>query len=67
MDIKTLNDNLNETKNNLSQLVKKEGTTLMTKDIAEVIYSDPNIKANEVFVEMHNTSFLNTLIAIVHK
>jgi len=39
-DIKALNDNMNETKNNLNQLVKKDGTTLMTKDIAEVIYSD---------------------------
>ena len=39
-DIKALNDNMNETKNNLNQLVKKDGTTLMTKDVAEVIYSD---------------------------
>ena len=44
-DIKTLNDNLNEVKNELNQLTKKDGTTLMTKDLSDVIHSDPNIKA----------------------
>jgi len=67
LDIKALNDNLNEVRNNLNQLVKKDGTTLVTKDISEVIYSDPNIKAEEMFVELHHTQFLSTLIAIVHK
>lgn len=66
-DIKTLNDNVNETKNELNQLVKKDGTTLLTKDISDVIHSDPNIKAESLFVEVHNTHFLNTVIAIVHK
>lgn len=66
-DIKALNDNLNETKNALNQLVKKDGTTLMTKDIAEVIYSDANLKPDEVFVERQNSNFLSTLIVIVNK
>ena len=66
-DIKQLNDNLNETRNSLNQLVKKDGTTLMTKDVAEVIYSDNNIKPEENFVELHKSTFLSTLIAIVHK
>lgn len=66
-DIKALNDTLNETKNALNQLVKKDGTTLMTKDIAEVIYSDANLKPDEVFVERQNSNFLSTLIVIVNK
>lgn len=67
MDIKTLNDNLNEVKNQLNQLVKKDGSTLMTKDISDVIYGDPNIKPEECFVELHNTTFLSTLVLICHK
>ena len=66
-DIKTLNDNVNETKNELNQLVKKDGTTLLTKDISDVIHSDPNIKAEQLFVEVHKTQFLSTVVAIVHK
>ena len=66
-DIKTLNDNVNETKNELNQLVKKDGTTLLTKDISDVIHSDPNIKAEQLFVEVHKTQFLSTIVAIVHK
>ncbi len=66
-DIKTLNDNMNEVKNELNQLVKKDGTTLLTKDISDVIHSDPNIKAENMFVEVHKTQFLSTVIVIVHK
>ena len=47
--------------------MKKDGSTLMTKDIAEVIYSDPNLKAEDLFVELHHSQFFTTLIAIVHK
>lgn len=66
-DIKTLNDNLNEVKNELNQLVKKDGTTLLNKDISDVIHSDPNIKADELFVEVHKTTFLSTVVVILHK
>jgi len=66
-DIKALNDNMNEVKNELNQLVKKEGTTLLTKDISDVIHSDPNIKADAMFVEVHKTQFLSTIVAIIHK
>lgn len=66
-DIKILNDNMNETKNELNQLVKKDGTTLLTKDISDVIHSDPNIKAEAMFVEVHKTQFLSTVVAIIHK
>lgn len=47
--------------------MKKDGTTLVTKDISDVIHSDPNIKAEQMFVEVHKTQFLSTVIAIVHK
>lgn len=66
-DIKTLNDNLNEVKNELNQLVKKDGTTLLNKDISDVIHSDPNIKADELFVEVHKTTFLSTVVVVLHK
>jgi len=62
-----LNDNLNEVKNELNQLVKKDGTTLLNKDISDVIHSDPNIKADELFVEVHKTTFLSTVVVILHK
>lgn len=39
----------------------------MTKDVSDVIHSDPNIKAENLFVEVHNTHFLSTIVAIVHK
>lgn len=38
-DIKKMQDELTEVKNNYNQLVKKDGTTLLTKDIAEIIYT----------------------------
>lgn len=65
--MKTLTDNVNEVKNELNQLVKKEGTTLLTKDISDIIHSDPNIKAEAMFVEVHKTQFLSTIVAIIHK
>lgn len=60
-----MNDNLNEVKNELGQLVKKDGNSLMTKDISDVIHSDPNLKAEDHFVEIHKTNFLSTIVAIV--
>jgi hypothetical protein len=47
-------------------MVKKDGTTLMTKDVAEVIYT-ANINPDTYFVERHNSQFMSTIIAIVHK
>lgn len=66
-DIKTLNDAMNEVKNELNQLIKKDGTTLLTKDISDVIHSDPNIKAENMFVEVHKTQFLSTVVTVIHK
>jgi hydrogenase maturation factor len=65
-DIKKVQDELTEVKNNYSQLVKKDGNTLTTKDLSEVIYT-ANINPDNFFVERHNSSFLTTIIAIVHK
>ena len=39
----------------------------MTKDLSEVIYTDNNLKPEEIFVEMSNTTFLSTLLVVVHK
>ena len=47
--------------------MKKEGTTFLTKDLSEVIYTDNNLKPEEIFVEMSNTTFLSTLLVVVHK
>jgi hydrogenase maturation factor len=65
-DIKKLQDELTEVKNNYNQLVKKDGNTLLTKDLSEVIYT-ANINADHLFVEKHNTTLLSTIVAIVHK
>jgi tRNA A58 N-methylase Trm61 len=65
-DIKKLQDELTEVKNNFAQLSKKDGTTLLTKDLAEVIYSS-NIDPDKHFVEKKGSSFLTTVIAVVHK
>lgn len=66
-DIKSLNDNMTEVKNELNQLVKKDGSTLLTRDISDLIHSDANIKPEHMFVEVHKTQFLSTIVAIVHK
>jgi hypothetical protein len=65
-DIKKLQDELTEVKNNYNQLVKKDGNTLLTKDLAEVIYT-ANINPEKYFVEIHNSTFMTTVIAVVHK
>jgi Zn-dependent M32 family carboxypeptidase len=66
-DIKTLNDDLNEVRNNLNQYVKKEGSSYLQKDISEDIYGDTNLKPEHYFVEVHNSQFLCSLIVILHK
>ena len=52
-DIKQLNDDLNEVRNNLNQYVKKEGSSFLQKDISDVIYADTNLKPELFFVEVH--------------
>ena len=54
-DLKKLIDELTEVRNTYNQLVKKDGTTYMTKDIAEVIYGDPNLKPEDHFPEYHSS------------
>ena len=66
-DIKQLNDDLNEVRNNLNQYVKKEGTSFLQKDIAEVIYSDTNLKPENYFVEVHQSQFLTSIVVILNK
>ena len=65
-DIKKLQDEQTEVKNQYTQLVKKDGATLLTKDLGEVIYT-ANINPDLYFVERHNSSFLSTVIAVVNK
>lgn len=66
-DIKALNDQLTETKNNLGQLVKKEGTTLMSKDLSEVIHSATNLSTKDCFGDLNKSTFLTTLVVVLHK
>jgi hypothetical protein len=65
-DIKRMQDELTEVKNNYNQLVKKDGTTLLTKDVGEVIYTS-NINPDQYFVERHGSKNFSTLVTIVHK
>lgn len=66
-DIKKQQDELNEVKNTFAQLSKKEGTTLLTRDLAEVIYSATNIDPDKHFVEKKGSKVLSTIVAVVHK
>lgn len=66
-DVKKLQDDLTEVKNNYSQMFKKEGTTFLTKDLSETIYTATNINPKDYFVELHGFSNFQTLIAVVHK
>lgn len=54
-------------RNNLNQYAKKEGSSFLQKDIAEIIYSDTNLKPENFFVEVHNSQFLASLVIIMHK
>ena len=65
-DIKKLQDEQTEVKNQYNALVKKDGSTLLTKDISEVIYT-ANINPDTYFVERHTSKFFSTLICIIHK
>ena len=66
-DIKVLNDDLNEVKNNLAAISKKDGTSYMTKDISEEIYGDQQIKPQDFFIEVHGSQFLSTVIVVLHR
>ena len=65
-DIKRLQDEWTEAKNNYNQLAKKEGTNFLTKDLSEAIYT-ANINADAIFFENSKSEFLTTIIAVVHK
>lgn len=64
-DLKKMQDELNETRNHYNAIAKKEGTTYLTKDIGEIIYTSP-VSPN-IFVEKEGSEHFATLIAIVHK
>ncbi len=65
-DIKKLQDEYTEARNNYNAIAKKDGSNFLTKDLSEVIYT-ANLNTEAVFVEKHNSDFLTTVIAIVHK
>ena len=67
-DVKKQTDELTEAKNNLAALTKgKEGGSYFVQDLGELIYHNERLNPNHYFVEKHNTEFLATMIAIVHK
>jgi len=66
-DIKKQQDELNEVKNTFAQMSKKEGTTLLTRDLSEVIYSASSLDPEKHFVEKKGSKILSTIIAVVHK
>ena len=66
-DVKKVQDDLIEARNNLAQLVKKEGSNFLTQDISEAIYTAPRLEPRNVFVEILGSSAFSTVVAIVHK
>ena len=66
-DIKKLQDELTEHRNNYSQLVKKEGNNFLTQDISEAIYTKVQLNVQENFVEKLGSETFATVIAIVHR
>jgi len=69
-DIKKLQDEMTEAKNNLAQLTKKDGTNFLTQDISEAIYSNTSLNPNQSFIEKmssQGSEMFVTLIAIVNK
>lgn len=66
-DIKKMQDELQEHRNNYAQLSKKEGNNFLTQDISEPIYTKGNLNAADLFVEMKGSETFGTVIAIVHK
>lgn len=65
-DIKKLQDEYTESRNNFNAVSKKDGNNFLTKDLNEVIYT-ANLNTDALFVEKHSSEFLTTVIAIVHK
>ncbi len=63
-DIKKQLDDFNETKQAYAHLARQEGTNFVTKDLSEVIYGKVS---KDLFVETSETSFLASMIAVVHK
>lgn len=66
-DVKRVQDELTEARNNLASLVKKEGSNFLTQDISEAIYTKPKFEPQSYFVEMCGSEAFTTLVAIVHK
>jgi V-type H+-transporting ATPase subunit C len=67
-DIKKIQDELTEARNNHAQLVKKEGNSFLTQDISGAIYSSAkNIDPKKFFVETIGSEMFATVIAVVNK
>jgi hypothetical protein len=59
---------LNEVKNQYTSVSKgKEGKSLLTKDMGDLIYDNPVINPDHYFVEKLGSENLATILAIVHK
>ncbi|TNV74115.1 hypothetical protein FGO68_gene17105 [Halteria grandinella] len=67
-DIKKIQDELTEARNNHAQLVKKDGNNFLTQDISGAIYgSAKNIDPRKYFVETIGSEMFATVIVVVHK
>jgi hypothetical protein len=67
-DIKKVQDELTETRNNLSAVTKKEGDNYANIDISDKIYTCQEIRAEDYFVEMFKkTDIFADVIVIVNK
>lgn len=66
-DLKKVQDELNEAKNNYNSLSKgKASESFLQKDLGEIIYNS-TINPDAYFVEKAMSENLNTLIYICHK
>jgi V-ATPase subunit C len=66
-DIKKVQDELTEHRNNFAAMSKKEGTNFLTQDVAEAIYGKGNLNVNDHFVEKLGSETFSTVIAVVNK
>lgn len=67
-DIKKIQDELTETRNNLSAVTKKEGDNYSNIDISDRIYKSEEIRAEDYFVEkFKQTDMFADVIVIVNK
>lgn len=67
-DIKKIQDDITEVRNNFAQLAKKEGNNFLTQDISSAIYSNnKTLDPKHFFVEQAGSEMFCTVIAIVHK